>query len=33
LLPSANEQLPPEAPLFATDADEYAELDVPDFLR
>jgi cell division protein FtsZ len=33
LLPSANEQVPPEAPLFATDADEYAELDVPDFLR
>jgi cell division protein FtsZ len=33
LLPSANEQLPPEAPLFPTDADEYAELDVPDFLR
>lgn len=33
LLPSANEQVSPEAPLFATDADEYAELDVPDFLR
>lgn len=33
LLPSANEQVSPEAQLFATDADEYAELDVPDFLR
>ncbi|CAB4560152.1 unannotated protein [freshwater metagenome] len=33
LLPSGNEQVSPEAPLFATDADEYAELDVPDFLR
>lgn len=33
LLPSANQRVSPEAPLFATDADEYAELDVPDFLR
>lgn len=33
LLPSANQRVSPEAPLFATHADEYAELDVPDFLR
>jgi cell division protein FtsZ len=33
LLPSGYEQISAEAPVFAADADEYAELDLPDFLR